>query len=125
MPQAPSQRNEQTGSTTLDRIQAVLGDLIAAVRQIPFLWNGRLVSVRFVAATRKEVRHALGVPAACLVVRQNYDSASASVRLSESATRASNERQNLALVADANCVLDLWFYPQASKSIDANQGQSL
>ncbi len=121
----PSHRNEQTGDATLDRIQANVRSLIAAVRLIPFLWGGKLVSVHLVSGTRKVVRHDLGALAACIVVRQNYDSGSASYSMAESATRAPDEKNFLALIADATVDLDLWFYPRASRHIDAGQQQSL
>lgn len=117
-------RNEHTGSAPLDRIQANVRTLIERLKLVPFLFGGRLVSVTFAAATRKEVRHDLGTPAACIVVRLNYDSAQNGPRFAEHATRAADERTHLALVADAACTVDLWFYARASKALITASGQS-
>lgn len=125
MADVPTYRHEQTGNSALDRMQSVVRDLVATLRLIPFLWGGKLVSVNLASGTRKEVRHGLGVAASCIVIRQNYDSSAASYSLVESATRATDEANYLALVADAAVSLDLWFYKRASKDIDAGQGQSL
>lgn len=124
MPKGLPRRREYVDDPRLARGEQAREDLAQALRSIPFL-RGRLVSVRLAAATRKEVRHGLGVAAACIVVRQNYDAWAAAATLSESSTRATNETTHLALVADAACDLDLWFYPRASRPIDAGQGQSL
>jgi hypothetical protein len=118
------QRLEYQADPSAARSQQAREDLARWLAAVPFL-QGRLVSVTFANGVRKEVRHGLGGAAACIVVRQNYDSGSASVRVAEHGTRATDETTHLALVADAACTLDLWFYPRASKTIDAGQGQSL
>lgn len=126
MADAPTFRKEQTGNPALDRIQAVVSDLIVALRTIPILWNGKLVSVVFAGGVRKVVRHGLGVAAACIVVRQNYDLTSVTYgRLLEFQNDGVDLTKNLALISDINATYDLWFYPRSSKPIDSAQGQSL
>lgn len=123
-PKALPERRDYSANPEQARAEQAREDLVRTLRGCPFL-RGRLVSVHLVSATRKEVRHDLGVAAACIVIRQNYDAGSASWTMAESATRATDEKTHLALIADATCDLDLWFYARASLPIDAGQGQSL
>ncbi len=130
MADVPTYRNEQTGNAPLDRMQSVMRDLVAALRLIPFLWGGRLVTVHFTAGgAQKVVRHGLGVPAACFVLRLNYDAAAgmAGPTFAEWMPQPTtiDPKQQIALVADNVCTCDLWFYARASKPLDPQQGQSL
>jgi hypothetical protein len=111
---------------TLASIDQSREDLVRILAMCPLL-RGRLVSVTFPAATRKIVRHGLGVAAACFVVRMNYDPAQNSPTFTEDDDQATDcdKTQQIAIIASAVCSVDLWFYPRASKDIDARQGQSL
>lgn len=125
----PGHRNEQTGGAGLDRIQANVRAFIASLRLVPFLFGGKLVSVTFTAGgAQKIVRHGLGVAAACFPIRWNYHAAAAmnGPTFAEWVPQPTtvDPRESLALVASAACTVDLWFYPRASKTIDANLGQS-
>jgi hypothetical protein len=96
------------------------------VNACPFV-TGVMRSVTFVAATAKVVNHGLGSPAAFFVARHNYDSASAYPRIVESAPAIQagiDTKNQMFIVADAACTVDLWFYPLASKTIDTATGQS-
>ncbi len=125
-PKGLPERREQTGDAGLDRVDQAREDLANALRFNPFL-RGRLVSVRFVSGVRKVVRHGLGVAAACMVVRLNYDNVGSGPLFAESTDRTTgvDPTQQLALLAHVDCDVDLWFYARASKDIDARQGQSL
>ncbi len=115
-----------TGDIGTDSIDQSRADLADVLRLCPFI-RGRLVSVRFAAGVRKVVRHGLGVSAACIVVRPNYDGSGLPSRISEDAdaTTGVDTRQQIALLSDETCAVDLWFYPRPSRTIDARQGQSL
>jgi hypothetical protein len=122
----PTFRGEQIGNLTLDRIQGVVRDLMAALRMVPFLWGGKLVSVQFLAGgVRHRVRHGLGVPAAFIVIRSNYAAAPNFGSLLEYLNDGEDLTQYLGIISDVNATVDLWFYPRASKPIDAGQQQSL
>lgn len=101
-----------------------------AINAVPFLGGGRLVSVRFVsAATDYTIAHGLGVPAACMIIRQNYETTTPlAIAESDAATQraiATDQTKLLALRASTPGTVDLWFYPRASKLIvPPNQVQS-
>ena len=115
-----------TADYTVSSIDRSREDLARMLALCPFI-QGRLVSVRFVAGTRKVVRHGLGVAAACIVVRMNYDPAEAGPAFAEDSDQSTgvDKTKQLALVASTACDCDLWFYARASLPIDAGQGQSL
>lgn len=116
----PPYKFHSTGNAVLDRIQNNVRDLISALRMIPFLLQGRLVSCTFKTGVQKNVRHGLGVPAACIVIRQNYDPGIAAVRIGEfgpDIQSTIDQREFLALGTDADAILDLWFYPRSSQKV--------
>lgn len=117
-------RRVQTGDRQDESIQRPSRDVVGALNAFPFV-KGRLFSVTFAASTAKTISHGLGVPAACMIVRQNYDGTGNVPRLGESstATQAKLDLNNqLSLVCDLACMLDLWFYPAASVFIDPATG---
>lgn len=138
MADLPNHHHEQTGNPQLDRIQANVRKLISMLRNIPFLWDrslvpylwgGKLISVTFASAgTEQIIQHNLGVPAACFVVRENYNSLGAMNKpaFAESVPQPTtiDPTTHLALIASAVCSVDLWFYPRASKEIDSVSHQS-
>lgn len=124
-PKIPARVRNLTGDPVQDRIDASRDELADLLRRCPFFF-GRIVSVNFTAATPKLVTHRLGTPAACFVVRQDYGGAAAYPALIEAplTTALGDESHQLGLLCEATCTLDLWFYPRASRPIDANTGQS-
>lgn len=101
-------------------------ELTDRLQRCPFI-IGRIVSVKVTSGTTKTVRHGLGVPAAFIVVRQNYDGTGTQVNVTEaaSASQAKLDLSNqLAITPSATGKVDLWFYPRASRAIDATTGQS-
>ena len=125
-PRAIPQRREVTDDSSLGRVDQAREELANALRNCPFL-RGRLVSVDFpTGGARKVVRHGLGVAAACIIVRQNYETVTATyASIIEYQNEGVDLTQNLALISDVTSRVDLWFYPRSSKPIDAAQGQSL
>lgn len=125
-PRALPQRREHIDDPQLARVDQAREDLSRAIAQCPFL-RGRLVSVAFSGSGSKAVRHGLGVPAAFIVIRQNYLSNAGPVYAESDATAQAlvNQKQYLAVQVDRACTVDLWFYPRASKTVDVGQGQSL
>lgn len=100
-----------------------------AINAVPFLGGGRLVSVRFAAANADiAIAHGLGVPAACVVVRPNYETntplAIAESDAAAQTTKAPDQTKLLALRASTAGTVDLWFYPRASKVISDEATQS-
>ncbi|MCL2724780.1 MAG: hypothetical protein FWD69_10125 [Polyangiaceae bacterium] len=114
-------RRVHTGSFVGDQAQRTAQSL--AAQQTPFSF-GRLVSVALSGGVPKIVNHGLGMPAACMAVRQNYDARGFPVALAEAAGISFDELSQLALIANETCVLDLWFYPRSSNPVDASKGQS-
>lgn len=101
-----------------------------AINAVPFLGGGRLVSVHFKDVNfDRAIAHGLGLPAAFIVVRQNYvyDPANPStpppfMSVTESASTvqtslASDQTKLIALRSTAAGTVDLWFYPRASKQL--------
>lgn len=110
-------RREHTGDAAADRMQRVAQQVAEQVGACPFI-SGRLKSLTFTAATALTVNHGLGTPAGWIVVRGNYDGTGNVARLAESGTSyqaALDQRNQISLVSDANCTVDIWFYPRASK----------
>ena len=124
-PKTLQQRREYVADPQLARVDQARDDLATLLRSIPFL-RGRLVSVAFSGAGSKAVRHGLGVPAAFIVIRQNYLSNAGPVYAeSDVAAQALvDQKQYLAVQVDRACTVDLWFYARASRKVDAGQGQS-
>lgn len=115
---APPFSREHTGDPQLDRMQGQRNELAQLLRLCPFV-QGRLVSVSFSGGVYQTVTHKLGVPAACFVIRQNYDAAALGYELSENPSQTGLDQNNqLSLGTSAAVKLDLWFYPRASKQID-------
>lgn len=126
-PRALPQRRNFTEDPQVARVDQAREDLTRVLSACPFL-RGRLISVTFSGGVRKLVRHGLGVAAACIVIRQDYNTAGGGPfygSLLEYQNNGVDLTQNLGLIHDVSCVLDLWFYPRASKTINAGQGQSL
>lgn len=115
---------EQTGSPALERIQATSRDAISDVTRCPFLF-GRLISVKLSGGVDKVIRHGLGVPARAMLVSFDYSGNTGSPALNESSAAVQqplDQRQDLAILANADCTVDVWFYPRASKTIDPRTG---
>ncbi len=125
-PKSLPQSKTYSDDPKLAAVDQALDELTRTLAMCPFL-RGRLVSVTFPAATRKVVRHGLGVAAACFVIRMNYDPAQNSPTFTEDddQTTSCDSKQQIALIASAVCKVDLWVYPRASRDIDTRQGQSL
>jgi len=123
-PRPLPQRREYLKDPALARVDQAREDLARQLSACPFL-RGRLISVSFASNTRTVVRHDLGVAAACMIIRQDYSDGVSYGRLVESDIRDATPTKNLALVYEVGGTLDLWFYPRASKPVDAGQGQSL
>ena len=108
-----------TGDRQIDAVQAAAQRSADVANGCPFL-RGVLRSVAFAGGTQKAVDHGLGVPAACIVVRQNYNVFSMTASLAEAlpAFQATLDvNTQLGLVTDLDCTLDLWFYPRASEAV--------
>ncbi len=123
----PARRTEHTGDPVIDRIQGQFGGLVAALRLIPFLFAGKLVSVTFGATTPKSVLHGLGVPVGFIVVRNNYNGSGVATDIAENDATyqaAIDQRQAISLYSSVASTVDLWFYPRASKPIETVTGQS-
>jgi hypothetical protein len=119
-------RRQHTGSRVGDEMQRLPQEIQQQLQRCPFL-IGRAISVKLAAATAFTVNHGIGRPAACLILRQNYDGTGNTAKLTESstATQASLDLNNqLSIVADVACWLDLWFYPRATSFVQNNPGQS-
>lgn len=118
-PKRVPERREHTGAASADRMQAVPSEIVSLLKRCPFI-VGRLVTVTFAAFTTKLVYHRLGVPAACMVVRQSEDAGI----LTEILATTHDEKSALPLQCSADGTFDLWFYPRASRPVDAATGQS-
>jgi hypothetical protein len=108
---------EHTGRRDLDAIQRSAKKTAERVDEFPFML-GVLRSVSFTAATPKTVDHGLGTRATFILARTNYDGTGTAAKITESASTAQESldlRSQLSVVADVNCVVDLWFYPIASE----------
>lgn len=115
-----------TSDRLLSDIQARVRDIISALRLLPFL-RGRLISVSLTASVGTTINHKLGVPAAFFVIRHNYNGAGTTVKITESATSFQtplDANNQLSVVADTNCLLDLWFYPRASVPVLSGKVQA-
>ncbi len=113
----PAHKNEQTGSAALDRIQDNVRGLIGALRLVPFLFGGKLISIEFTGAGNKTVVHGLGRPAAFFVARYNYLPGSAGVMFAEGDQTGLDTDSQLSVAASAACMVDLWMYPRASQPV--------
>jgi hypothetical protein len=116
-PRPLTQVREHTGNRQLDGIQRDAKRTLQRVNSLPFA-NGVLRSVEFTAATPKTVDHGLGTRATFIVVRTNYDgtgTASTVTEASDAYQDAIDLLNQLAVVASATCLVDLWFYPIASE----------
>ncbi len=116
------QRRSFVPDRTTAGVDQAREDLAHQLSTIPFL-RGKLISVNMPAGQYLVVNHALGVPAAFIVIRQNYNANElANHGLFESNPAASgirvDERQFSILGSDDACTLDLWFYPRASKATE-------
>lgn len=100
-------------------------DMARALNEIPFL-RGRMISVSLTGGLDKAVDHGLGVPATFIVARTNYaNGLPANIVESDPSLQAElDPARQLYVLADINCIVDLWFYPRASKVIDTTTGQS-
>jgi len=110
---------QHTGSRTADAMQRATDRVARALDDLPFA-RGVLRSVRFDTAGVKVVDHGLGTRAAFLVARQNYDGTGVPAIVVEA--DASEQAQidltrQLAVAADTECTVDLWFYPVASEAV--------
>lgn len=127
-PKAFQERREATDDRATGRRDQNLVDLGALLNAIPFL-RGRLVTCKFAAGgTYYTFRHNLGVPAACFVIRQNYDAGggAAGPTFAENPSQAGLDVKNeLSLAADNVCTVDMWMYPVSSKPLAPNRNQSL
>ncbi len=119
-------RREQFGERKANAVDAARADMARQLNTIPFL-RGRLISVMFTAVTDQVVNHGLGVPAACFVIRQNYDGYLEGAVLDESAPAVQaklDQNNQLAIQCNVNATMDLWFYPRASQVIPTGETQS-
>jgi hypothetical protein len=110
---------EFTGDPKIDRIQRRIDDIANVLLAVPFL-QGTLISVRLSVGVAKTISHRLGKPAAFFVARPNYDGTGfvANVVESSTADQAKIDQYNeLSIVADLDCIVDLWFYPRASAAV--------
>lgn len=127
-PRVFQERREATDDRATARREQTTIDLAANLNTIPFL-RGKIVACKFTAAgTYYTFRHGLGVPAACFVIRQNYDAAggAAGPTFAENPSQAGLDTKNeISLVANNICTVDMWFYPRASKTLATNRIQSL
>lgn len=127
MVRALPQRRQRVGDQVLEKVQDNTQDLTKTLGTCPFLM-GRLVSVQLTGGTAKVVSHNLGTPAACFVIRMNYDAGGAvnAPVFAESFPQPASLdlTKQLSVVASATCTIDLWFYPRASKVLDARTGIS-
>ncbi len=108
---------------TVDRQQAVQQREMQRVADrgngCPFM-AGILRSVQLLAGVDKTVDHGLGTRSTFIVVRPNYDGSAAPARIVESTLAMQTEidpNHQLSVVADVDCVVDLWFYAIASESV--------
>lgn len=123
-PRPFNQRTEPQAGRQLNDADRARAELARLLNRIPFLAGGRPISVRFVAATAKTVKHGLGTPATFIVIRPNYDGTANNPAFREGDQTGLDANTQLAIVASTNCDVDLWFYPRSSQPIDATAGQS-
>lgn len=107
---------EQTGNVVLDRAQQTALDVARQAQRCPFL-VGKAKRVRFAANTQRIVSHRLGVPAACVIIRHNSEGV-AFPALREGAQTGLDGDNQLALLTNLACVLDLWFYPRLQLEVE-------
>lgn len=116
-----------TGDRLQSDIQARTRENTEAVNRVPFL-RGRLVTCKFAAGgTYYTFTHALGVPAACFVIRQNYDAGggAAGPTFAENPNQTGvDQRNQLSLAANNICTVDMWFYPRASVALKSGAIQA-
>lgn len=129
-----------TEDKILQAIWNKLGQLISASNSMPFP-GGRVVSVSFLLANKDQpVEHGLGLDAACFVIRGNYraakvdtipssvppeDVVNAPIVVTESNALHQIDRTKLLFVqSSAIGIVDLFFYPRASKVIQPGATQS-
>lgn len=125
-PKAVPQRREFTGDAGADRIQQAREDALAVLRACPFI-RGRLISVQLVGGVAKTINHRLGAQATFMLARPNYDGTGNVSIVTESATGSQQPldlKNQLSIVASVSGKFDLWFYPIASRPIDARSGVS-
>lgn len=122
-PKIPVRTRNLTGDPVQDRIDAARDELADMLRRCPFLF-GKLVSVKLETTTTKVVNHRLGVPAAFIVIRYDYFGAATYPALVEATVAGIDLNNQLAILANTACKLDLWFYPRSSLPIDPATGQS-
>lgn len=118
-PKFPPVRREHTGDPQADRMQSARDDLAKILQRCPFLF-GRAIRVQLMAFTNKVVKHKLGVPAACIVIRRSTSVAA----LYEVPTDPHDDDNQLVLGADVDSTWDLWFYPRINLIVDPATGQS-
>lgn len=117
---------EHTGDRAADAIQSDRDRIAKTLNAFPFA-RGKLISVDLTGGVGTTINHGLGTPAACYIVRPNYDGSGNVVRIAESGTAyqaALDLNNQLSIVADVSGLLDLWFYPRASKVIPTGAVQS-
>ncbi len=119
-------RREYSADRATAASEQTRNDLTQALSQNPFL-QGKLISVRLGVTTPKAITHGLGVPAAFIIARQNYNGSGIAAQVGLNGPTYQSvldQRQQLSIYADIACDVDLWFYPLASKAIDSHLGQS-
>lgn len=105
------QRN--TDDQVVGRIQDALAETQTVVNACT-INGGRVVTgVVLVAATAKTIDHGLGrTMSGWFVCRPNYDGTGTTSKVAEAATGSQppNRALQFAIIADANCTIDVWVF---------------
>lgn len=109
-------QREHTGDRQLDSMQRDTARVAQRANGCPFI-TGIMRSVRFTASVAKTVDHGLGARAAFVLARTNYDGTGSPAELNEAGAQSGLDiTRQLSVVADVNCLVDLWFYVSASEA---------